>query len=87
MARYKCNFLKNFEKCMKEAHRENLKKSVSEMFNQMGLRDASKGVLKAKTKKQFKYYLTIARGWFAYHDGKERYKKAIKLLNKLEREY
>lgn len=80
--------LQAIESELKQKQREHIKERMSNLFNVMGLEKASRGVLTVETKKQFKVYTSMARGWFKAHGHgvhKEKVKEAVILLNKLER--
>ena len=79
--------LRRIERKLKQAQREQIKEGLSDMFKEMGLHDTSLKVLEVKTKRQFDYYLSVARGWFKSVGGtaSKKTKEALALLKKLER--
>jgi len=81
--------LNEAKKMTREARRKQIKKGMSKLFSQMGLPKASKNVLRVKTKRQFKAYASVARGWYKATGGtgSKKVRRAVVLVNKLERAY
>jgi len=81
--------LNEAKKMTRDARRKQLKKGMSKLFTQMGLPRASRNVLHVKTKKQFKAYASVARGWYKATGGtrSNKVRRGVVLVNKLERAY
>ncbi|MCJ7424717.1 hypothetical protein MUP01_10695 [Candidatus Bathyarchaeota archaeon] len=81
--------LTKFQRNLKEKQRTNIRKGMSRLFTQMSLSKAAKGVRKAKSKKQFKVYASVARGWYKAYGGlaNPKTRRAVRLANKLEKQY
>jgi len=81
--------LNDAKKLTREARRKQLRQGMSKLFTAMGLSKAAKNVKRVKTKRQFKAYASVARGWYKATGGtsNKKVRKAVVLVNKLERAY